>query len=46
MILLTLVMKNFAQKIAEIGNPFNEHRKQPNYNRVLLKRVHNILIIY
>jgi len=40
------MMKNFAQKIEEVGETFNEYCKYPDYDRILFKRVHNTLVIY
>ena len=35
-------MKYLAQKIAQVGNPFDEYGKYPDNDRILFERVHNI----
>ena len=37
-------MKNLLQEIAQIGNPLDEYGKYSNDDRILFKRVHNVLV--
>jgi hypothetical protein len=41
-----LMMKNFAQEIAQIRNPFEKYGEYPYNDRILFKRVHDQLLLY
>ena len=38
-------MHQFAQEIAQVGNPFEKYGKYPDNDCILFKRVHHIIVI-
>jgi hypothetical protein len=38
-------MHQFAQEIAQVGNPFEKYCEYPDKDRILFKRVHNLMFV-